>query len=86
MTPLTATVLEGESVTFNCTAQSVLPVTLTWYHEQGDAPLVTTGEPIGLLTLTNVTSNDRGEYYCEAMDSEGINMERESAILTVRCE
>ena len=73
-------------MTFNCTAESELPVTLTWYYEQEDTPLMTIGVSAGILTLTNITSNDRGVYYCEAVDSEGVNRERESAILNVRCE
>ena len=81
--PDSITSLEGETVSYNCTVHSYLTVTMAWYH--GNGTLITSSD--GLLTINNVTSNDRGVYYCEAADVEGIYTPRRMNVsLIVRCK
>ncbi|XP_055767678.1 B-cell receptor CD22-like [Salvelinus fontinalis] len=56
-------IVEGSSVTLNCSSDANPPVDkYTWYKKNGAS---LTGSENTFL-ITNISSEDRGEYYCEA--------------------
>uniref|UniRef100_A0AAY5KYF4 Ig-like domain-containing protein n=1 Tax=Esox lucius TaxID=8010 RepID=A0AAY5KYF4_ESOLU len=61
-------IVEGSSVTLTCNSDANPPVDkYTWYKKN-----VTSPKPSGQsYSITNITSEDSGEYYCEAKNSIG---------------
>ncbi len=78
--PESITTLEGDTISFNCTADSQLSVLIAWYS---DNAFITNGN---ILTINNITSTDRGVYTCVATDSEGLYTIREDVSLIVECK
>ncbi|XP_055770714.1 B-cell receptor CD22-like [Salvelinus fontinalis] len=56
-------IVEGSSVTLTCSSDANPPVDkYTWYKKNGTSPKAS-GQS---YSITNIISEDRGEYYCEA--------------------
>uniref|UniRef100_A0A8D0HG19 Ig-like domain-containing protein n=1 Tax=Sphenodon punctatus TaxID=8508 RepID=A0A8D0HG19_SPHPU len=61
------TAQEGDSLTLLCTVDSNPPASLSWVRDPGNLSLSLGNR----LELLNVTSKDRGEYRCQAQNTEG---------------
>ncbi|XP_071245866.1 B-cell receptor CD22-like [Salvelinus alpinus] len=61
-------IVEGSSVTLTCSSDANPPVEkYTWYKK-----IVTSPKASGQsYSITNISSEDRGEYYCEAQNGRG---------------
>ncbi|XP_071208464.1 sialic acid-binding Ig-like lectin 7 isoform X2 [Salvelinus alpinus] len=61
-------IVEGSSVTLTCSSDANPPVDkYTWYKKN-----VTSAKASGQsYSITNISSEDRGEYYCEAQNGRG---------------
>ncbi|KAM6957118.1 platelet endothelial cell adhesion molecule [Aplochiton taeniatus] len=67
--PSTADVVEGHNLTLVCTVQrGTPPVTFAWYHTVKEAPikLQTVREMKGAHTITGLSAEQGGGYYCVA--------------------
>ena len=61
-------IVEGSSVTLTCISESNPPVDkYTWYKKNVTSPK-SSGQS---YSITNIISEDRGEYYCEAQNGRG---------------
>uniref|UniRef100_A0AAY5KE27 B-cell receptor CD22 n=1 Tax=Esox lucius TaxID=8010 RepID=A0AAY5KE27_ESOLU len=61
-------IVEGSSVTLTCSSDANPPVEkYTWYKKTVTSPKAS-GQS---YSITNITSEDRGEYYCEAENEYG---------------
>ncbi|XP_045546902.1 B-cell receptor CD22-like isoform X2 [Salmo salar] len=61
-------IVEGSSVTLTCSSDANPPVDkYTWYKKNVASPKAS-GQS---YSITNISSEDRGEYYCEASNVEG---------------
>uniref|UniRef100_A0A6Q2YVF2 Ig-like domain-containing protein n=1 Tax=Esox lucius TaxID=8010 RepID=A0A6Q2YVF2_ESOLU len=61
-------IVEGSSVTLTCSSEANPPVDkYTWYKKTVTSPKAS-GQS---YNITNITSEDRGEYYCEAQNEYG---------------
>ncbi|XP_038834486.1 B-cell receptor CD22-like [Salvelinus namaycush] len=61
-------IVEGSSVTLTCSSDANPPVdTYTWYKKNVTSPKAS-GQS---YSITNIISEDRGEYYCEAQNKKG---------------
>ncbi|XP_045568522.1 B-cell receptor CD22 [Salmo salar] len=61
-------IVEGSSVTLTCSSDANPPVDkYTWYKKNVTSPK-SSGQS---YSITNITSEDRGEYYCEAQNGRG---------------
>ncbi|XP_071002414.1 B-cell receptor CD22-like [Oncorhynchus clarkii lewisi] len=61
-------VMEGSSVTLTCSSDANPPVDkYTWYKKNVTSPKAS-GQS---YSITNIISEDRGEYYCEAQNRKG---------------
>ncbi|XP_055767674.1 B-cell receptor CD22-like [Salvelinus fontinalis] len=61
-------IMEGSSVTLTCSSDANPPVdTYTWYKKNVTSPKAS-GQS---YSITNISSEDRGEYYCEAQNGKG---------------
>ncbi|XP_045568586.1 B-cell receptor CD22 isoform X2 [Salmo salar] len=59
-------IVEGSSVTLTCSSDANPPVDkYTWYKKNVTSPKAS-GQS---YSITNITSEDRGEYYCEAQNT-----------------
>ena len=81
-----ATRKEGENVTFTCDADGNPTPSLSWIK---DGLVVIANSRITVssnkLTITNVTSADQGQYFCNATNDLG-NVLPTAAILNVLCK
>ncbi|XP_064809152.1 B-cell receptor CD22-like [Oncorhynchus masou masou] len=63
-------IVEGSSVTLTCSSDANPPVDkYTWYKKNVTSPKAS-GQS---YSITNISSEDRGEYYCEAQNGRGSN-------------
>ncbi|XP_064816973.1 B-cell receptor CD22-like [Oncorhynchus masou masou] len=63
-------IVEGSSVTLTCSGDANPPVDkYTWYKKNVASPKAS-GQS---YNITNIISEDRGEYYCEAQNGRGSN-------------
>ncbi|XP_036804963.1 B-cell receptor CD22-like [Oncorhynchus mykiss] len=63
-------IVEGSSVTLTCSSDANPPVDkYTWYKKNVFSPKAS-GQS---YNITNINSDDRGEYYCEAQNGRGSN-------------
>ncbi|XP_031672041.1 B-cell receptor CD22-like isoform X2 [Oncorhynchus kisutch] len=61
-------IVEGSSVTLTCSSDANPPVDkYTWYRKNVTSPKAS-GQS---YSITNIISEDRGEYYCEAQNGRG---------------
>ncbi|XP_064870040.1 B-cell receptor CD22-like isoform X2 [Oncorhynchus nerka] len=61
-------IVEGSSVTLTCSSDANPPVDkYTWYKKNVTSPKAS-GQS---YSITNIISEDRGEYYCEAQNRKG---------------
>uniref|UniRef100_A0AAZ3QH22 Ig-like domain-containing protein n=1 Tax=Oncorhynchus tshawytscha TaxID=74940 RepID=A0AAZ3QH22_ONCTS len=61
-------IVEGSSVTLTCSSDANPPVDkYTWYQKNVTSPKAS-GQS---YSITNIISEDRGEYYCEAQNGRG---------------
>uniref|UniRef100_A0A8C7J6P5 Ig-like domain-containing protein n=1 Tax=Oncorhynchus kisutch TaxID=8019 RepID=A0A8C7J6P5_ONCKI len=61
-------IVEGSSVTLTCSSDANPPVDkYTWYKKNVTSPKAS-GQS---YSITNIISEDRGEYYCEAQNGRG---------------
>ncbi|XP_029594750.1 B-cell receptor CD22-like [Salmo trutta] len=61
-------IVEGSSVTLTCSSDANPPVDkYTWYKKNEASPKAS-GQS---YSITNISSEDRGEYYCEAQNGNG---------------
>jgi hypothetical protein len=61
-------IVEGSSVTLTCSSDANPPVDkYTWYKKNVTSPKAS-GQS---YSITNIISEDRGEYYCEAVNEVG---------------
>ncbi|XP_029594590.1 B-cell receptor CD22-like isoform X1 [Salmo trutta] len=61
-------IVEGSSVTLTCSSDANPPVDkYTWYKKNVTSPKAS-GQS---YSITNISSEDRGEYYCEAQNGRG---------------
>ncbi|XP_031677501.1 sialoadhesin isoform X5 [Oncorhynchus kisutch] len=61
-------IVEGSSVTLTCSSDANPPVDkYTWYKKNATSPKAS-GQS---YSITNISSEDRGEYYCEAQNGRG---------------
>ncbi|KAI4892244.1 hypothetical protein NFI96_029210, partial [Prochilodus magdalenae] len=88
-------IIEGTSVTLNCSSEANPPVNYTWFIRSG-----TENFPIGSgqsYTINNITSLDSNKYYCKASNQHGsafseymphnvvYSPKRTSVSVTLRC-
>uniref|UniRef100_A0A8C7VFS0 B-cell receptor CD22 n=1 Tax=Oncorhynchus mykiss TaxID=8022 RepID=A0A8C7VFS0_ONCMY len=67
-TSLSGEIVEGNSVTLTCSSDANPPVDkYTWYKKNVTSPKAS-GQS---YSITNIISEDRGEYYCEAENKYG---------------
>ncbi|XP_029905579.1 B-cell receptor CD22-like [Myripristis murdjan] len=60
-------IVEGSSVTLTCSSDANPAANYTWYKKNGTSP-----KALGqTFTITNITSEHSGEYYCEAQNKRG---------------
>ncbi|XP_078022568.1 cell adhesion molecule CEACAM5-like [Epinephelus lanceolatus] len=62
-----AEIVEGSSVTLTCSSDANPAAKYTWYKEDEDSPK-TSGQ---IFTISNVTAEHSGNYYCEAQNTRG---------------
>ncbi|KAL7404084.1 hypothetical protein ABVT39_009245 [Epinephelus coioides] len=62
-----AEIVEGSSVTLTCSSDANPAANYTWYKEDEDSPKAS-GQ---IFTITNVTAEHSGNYYCEAQNTRG---------------
>ncbi|XP_028419993.1 B-cell receptor CD22-like [Perca flavescens] len=60
-------IMEGSSVTLNCSSDANPAANYTWYKENEDSPKAS-GQ---IFTITDVRPEHSGNYYCEAQNSRG---------------
>ncbi|CDQ78788.1 unnamed protein product [Oncorhynchus mykiss] len=61
-------IVEGSSVTLTCSSDANPPVDkYTWYKKNVTSPKAS-GQS---YSITNISSEDRGDYYCEARNIKG---------------
>nr|XP_023996191.1 B-cell receptor CD22-like [Salvelinus alpinus] len=61
-------IVEGSSVTLTCSSDANPPVyKYTWYKKNVASPKASEQS----YSITNISSEDRGEYYCEAKNGRG---------------
>ncbi|XP_045569340.1 B-cell receptor CD22-like [Salmo salar] len=61
-------IVEGSSVTLTCSSDANPPVDkYTWYKKNVTSPKAS-GQS---YSITNISSEDRGEYYCETQNGRG---------------
>ena len=86
--PQNQTKIEGDDVTFNCSATGNSAPTFRWTK---DGSVLTPASRISLssdskqLTITNVTREDSGQYVCEATNNV-TTVPSDSATLNVKCK
>uniref|UniRef100_A0A4W5NFV7 Ig-like domain-containing protein n=1 Tax=Hucho hucho TaxID=62062 RepID=A0A4W5NFV7_9TELE len=73
-------IVEGSSVTLTCSSDANPPVDkYTWYRKNVTSPKAS-GQS---FSITNISSEDRGEYYCEAQNRRG-SMNSTALMIIVR--
>ena len=60
-------IMEGNSVTLNCSGDANPPANYTWYKENEDSPKAS-GQ---IFTITDVRPEHSGNYSCEAQNRRG---------------
>ena len=60
-------IMEGSSVTLTCSSDANPAANYTWYKEDEDSPKAS-GQ---IFTISNVTAEHSGNYYCEAQNTRG---------------
>ncbi|XP_055770660.1 B-cell receptor CD22-like [Salvelinus fontinalis] len=66
-------IVEGSSVTLTCSSDANPPVDkYTWYKKSVTSPKAS-GQS---YSITNISSEDRGEYYCEAQNEVGAKISK----------
>ncbi|KAM9491822.1 B-cell receptor CD22-like [Salvelinus alpinus] len=74
-------IVEGSSVTLTCSSDANPPVDkYTWYKKNVTSPKAS-GQS---YSITNINSEDRGEYYCEAENTYGL-LNSSSVFVDVQC-
>jgi hypothetical protein len=75
-------IVEGSSVTLTCSSDANPPVDkYTWYKKTVTSPKAS-GQS---YSITNIISEDRGEYYCEAENKYG-RLNSSSVFVDVQCK
>uniref|UniRef100_A0A8C7ID23 Ig-like domain-containing protein n=1 Tax=Oncorhynchus kisutch TaxID=8019 RepID=A0A8C7ID23_ONCKI len=75
-------IVEGSSVTLTCSSDANPPVDkCTWYKKEVTSPKAS-GQS---YNITNIISQDRGEYYCEAQNKYG-RLNSSSVFVDVQCK
>ena len=86
--PNNAIVVEGKNATFNCSAESNPPPTITWYKSnsalQPEASHIKFSRSNQTVTIMNARRTDAGIYKCIAQNK--INRTSAIAILDVQCK
>ncbi|XP_078022740.1 B-cell receptor CD22-like [Epinephelus lanceolatus] len=62
-----AEIVEGSSVNLTCSSDANPAAKYTWYKEDEDSPKAS-GQ---IFTISNVTAEHSGNYYCEAQNTRG---------------
>jgi len=84
--PTSEITTEGQNVTLDCTAIGEPPPTITWYKD--NQLLNISGrftQDSSSLTITKVSREDNGTYYCNATNNISSEVSH-SALLTVYCK
>ncbi|RZB41729.1 basement membrane-specific heparan sulfate proteoglycan core protein, partial [Asbolus verrucosus] len=74
----------GSTVTFNCTARSLVgrrPIRVHWTKDGSALPTHASDDGYGMLVITNLRVSDSGRYVCEAYD--GYSIETKDITVTV---
>ena len=74
-------VVESEDITLTCSA-SINGVIYSWHRVDGSIPSRSLGKDNHTLTITKVTSRDKGMYYCIA-SKEGIVAQSNRSVVIV---
>ncbi|KAK6468929.1 titin-like, partial [Huso huso] len=64
-------VLKGDSVVFNCTADGIPAPTYRWKHPEADNVKITTKDSVSTVTITGASSSNHGVYECQAWNIHG---------------
>ena len=81
--PQSRTVGIGSNVTFNITAYGVPPFVFQWYFKGTPLGLPTTGTNVSTCSLTNVETNQAGNYSVLVVNAYG-DLVSSNAVLTVK--
>ena len=84
VTPLQATVSEGEEVRFTCNAQGSGPLVVTWTKSDGSPLPVGVQENGNSISIVSAISSHPGTYVCTVSNLAGTV--KANATLTVYCE
>ncbi|HEY5504107.1 MAG TPA: immunoglobulin domain-containing protein [Sedimentisphaerales bacterium] len=80
--PLSQTVVVGSNVTFTAKAYGAPPFIFQWYYSNSPAGSPTSGTNVSAYTLTNVHTNQSGNYSVQVINGLG-NVTSSNATLTV---
>jgi uncharacterized repeat protein (TIGR03803 family) len=80
--PQSQIVLAGSNVTFNVTVYCLPPYVFQWYYNNSPVGLPTSGTNVSSYTLTNVHTNQSGNYSVEVINYYG-SVTSSNATLTV---
>ncbi len=81
--PLSQTVGVGSNVTFTATAYGAPPFIFQWYYSNSPAGSPTSGTNVSSYTLTNVQTNQSGNYKVQVINGLG-SLTSSNALLTVK--
>ena len=80
--PLSQTIVVGSNVTFTAKAYGAPPFVFQWYFNNSPVGSPTSGTNVSSYTLTNVGTNQAGNYSVQAINGLG-NLTSSNAVLTV---
>jgi uncharacterized repeat protein (TIGR03803 family) len=81
--PLSQTIGVGSNVTFTATAYGAPPFIFQWYYSNSPAGSPTSGTNVSSYTLTNVQTNQSGNYSVQVINGLS-NLTSSNALLTVK--